>query len=327
MTSFDNKRRQKYIDEQSYRNTLNHYRTEIPLYQENLQTPETYPGDHAQFMYLRALDMWSSLQLRYTGGDSIEELRRYFGEVIDAYQAFVDKGDEADDEHYRPPFLMADFFDTYVEYLHIVCAAILLHREDLLPTILNWNEGTDFGGIDAVLEELFKFYFPDRPDLDSWLWSKPYSLLLDAIDEPDAAARPQLMKTYVKKWYPSMKGNAAFYGKHEEIEPDFSPYVGYWALCAAAFSYLYDIDDKTYRDEIVYPKDLVDYARSVPRQPALLQSGDQMLRVPGGLTCPRSGFWFSPASQDSARNFVIGELMPIFEQSEYGATIWQWVSD
>ncbi|MBD8563542.1 DUF1911 domain-containing protein [Oxalobacteraceae sp. CFBP 8763] len=42
----------------------------------------------------------------------------------------------------------------------------------------------------------------------------------------------------------------------------FSPYFGYWALCAGAFTYLLDIDDSSYRNEMVYPRDLVDYARS-----------------------------------------------------------------
>jgi len=90
-------------------------------------------------------------------------------------------------------------------------------------------------------------------------------LLLEAIDEPDRKAQRQHMKKYVKKWYPAMKGRAHFWGMHEEITPEFSPYVGYWAMCAAAFTYLYDIDDSSYRDEPMYPKDLVDYARSKPR--------------------------------------------------------------
>ena len=35
----------------------------------------------------------------------------------------------------------------------------------------------------------------------------------------------------------------------------------YWAPID---TYLYDIDDSAYRDELVYPKDLVDYARKSP---------------------------------------------------------------
>jgi len=46
------------------------------------------------------------------------------------------------------------------------------------------------------------------------------------------------------------------------LKDSFSPYFGYWALCAGAFAYLLDIDDSSYRNEMVYPMDLVDYARS-----------------------------------------------------------------
>ena len=71
----------------------------------------------------------------------------------------------------------------------------------------------------------------------------------------------------------SMKGLAHFWGKHERIKHAYSSYVGYWAFSAAAFTYLYDIDDSGYRDELVYPKDLVDYARKSPPPAAKVAGG------------------------------------------------------
>lgn len=70
------------------------------------------------------------------------------------------------------------------------------------------------------------------------------------------------MKKYVKKWHDSMKGQARFYGSHERITPKFTPHFGYWAMCAAAYVYRYDIDDSGFNNELVYPNDLVAYARS-----------------------------------------------------------------
>lgn len=49
----------------------------------------------------------------------------------------------------------------------------------------------------------------------------------------------------------------------------------------------------------------------------------QLLRVLAGKTCPRTGFYFTPALPGSRRNFVEGEMMPILD-SAYGQTIWQW---
>jgi len=210
--------------------------------------------------------------------------------------------------------------------LNLLSVAILLHREDLIPRIYALIEGSAFDEGDAVIEELLKFFLPERPALDYWIWDQPYRKLLDAIDEEDEGERARLMKKYVGSWYKSMKGKAIFWGAHERIENSLSPYHGYWAMCSAAFTYLYGIDDASYRNEIVYPRDLVDYARSIPRNPVINREGVLVLRVIGGDRCVKEGIWFTPAQQSSARHFLIGEVMPVVDSAEYGATIWQWRS-
>lgn len=88
---------------------------------------------------------------------------------------------------------------------------------------------------------------------------------MNAIDSDNPEEMAAEMKRYVQAWYASMKGKAHFWGMHEKITPAFTPYYGYWTMCAAAFTYLYDLDDVSYRNETVYPADLVNYARSIPR--------------------------------------------------------------
>ncbi|PQO91914.1 hypothetical protein C5614_25345 [Massilia phosphatilytica] len=95
-----------------------------------------------------------------------------------------------------------------------------------------------------------------------------------------------------------MRGKVGFWGKHEKITPECSPYFGYWAMCAGAYTYLLGLDDSSYRDEEVYPRDMVDYARSQPRRPVKLPDGSEILRVEGGQPCPSEGTWFSPAKSD-----------------------------
>ncbi|HEY4317382.1 MAG TPA: hypothetical protein VGN04_07255 [Herbaspirillum sp.] len=46
-------------------------------------------------------------------------------------------------------------------------------------------------------------------------------------------------------------------------------------------------------------------------------------RVPAGQPCPETGYYFTPAQQDSRRKFVQGDIMPELH-ALYGATIWQW---
>jgi hypothetical protein len=47
------------------------------------------------------------------------------------------------------------------------------------------------------------------------------------------------------------------------------------------------------------------------------------LRAAAGETCPRTGWWVTPAATNSRRRFQTGDVMPD-HQSDYGATIWQW---
>ncbi|MDQ0044765.1 hypothetical protein [Variovorax boronicumulans] len=50
-------------------------------------------------------------------------------------------------------------------------------------------------------------------------------------------------------------------------------------------------------------------------------------RAPGGEACPQAGWWHTPAKTGSRRYFKSGEVMPVFEGSPYGTTIWQWDVD
>ncbi|KQV90657.1 hypothetical protein ASD15_00795 [Massilia sp. Root351] len=269
-------------------------------------------------------NLWREFQLRYTAGDALADLAVFLTVVVEGYERAAEIGDQVPENDYAPVFTLNDPMDEYVDYIGLLSAAVLLHREDLIPRIHALLAGTDFDEADLLVEELLNFYLPDRPMVDQWFWDKPYGILVEVIDSETAAAKVKGMQKYVTKWYSSMKGQAHFWGKHEKITPEYSDYVGYWAFCAAAFTYLYDIDDSGYRNETVYPKDLVDYARSKPRQPVRLKDGNEILRVAGGQPCPQTGNWFSPAKEDSARHFKEGELMPTFNASEYGQTIWQW---
>jgi len=56
---------------------------------------------------------------------------------------------------------------------------------------------------------------------------------------------------------------------------------------------------------------------------AIPSQAEQSLRVAGGKTCPKTGYYFTPAHPDSRKCFSEGELMPLLH-SNYGETIWQW---
>lgn len=262
--NFTQQRRRMYLDDVSYKNTLVQIEAEYHLYEQALKGDLTKRGRKTTLELLSG-DKWRVFQLKYTAGVSLTDLANSLDDIVASTERYVDACDDMEDQEYSAPFVLNDMIDTYVDYLNLLCAAVLLRREDLIARIYAFNEGTSFDGSDAVLEELLKFFLPNRPELDEWLWNKPYRKLLDAIDSDTPEEMSAEMELYVKGWYKDMKGVAHFWGKHEKTVPEYTSYVGYWAMCAAAFTYLYDIDDSSYRNEAVYPKDLVDYARTIPR--------------------------------------------------------------
>ncbi|XLZ71948.1 PoNe immunity protein domain-containing protein [Massilia sp. SR12] len=318
---FIESRRQPFLNEESYQNMLEWLKDDVEVLREKLAEPTDDPRDNVAVLKAWAYRYWNTFLLRLTGGDDVSSLAPYLTQVVEAFEDVALALNDVPEAHYYPPFVLNDMIDTYVDYLNLLSAAVLLHREDLIPRIFSLIEETDYDGSDAVIETLLSFYLPDRPTMDFHFW-KPYTPLFNAINQQDPVERAKGMERFVKNWYQSMKGVAHFWGKHEQIEPDFTPYFGYWAMCSAAFTYLYDLDDTGYRDEMVYPKDMVDFARSMPRQPVTLEDGREILRVLGGQACPAAGTWLSPAKPDSACHFKKGETMPVFD-SGYGLTIWQ----
>lgn len=64
------------------------------------------------------------------------------------------------------------------------------------------------------------------------------------------------------------------------------------------------------------------YARFDQDDAASLQPS----RIEAGQPCTRTGYWFSPAQASSQRHFKQGEIMPAFDDSNWGATLWYWSS-
>lgn len=180
-----------------------------------------------------------------------------------------------------------------------------------------------------LLEELLSPAVEPRPTVDFY-HVKPYDPLIDAFY---TASSPREASAYVQKylehWYPSMSG-CAWHDGHLVQKDHMTPYNGYWSFEAAAICLIHDIDDSAFRDHIVYPKDLVQWARSTDSigriklgLPDLRDAAAMRLRCQSGDSCPRTGHWFSPAGRHSRQHFTHGEFMPDLG-STWGLTIWQW---
>lgn len=271
--SFIGQPRQQYVNQTSCENTLKRLHDDNRLLSQKMEHHANDASAVSTLSGAVASNIWFAFQLKFTAGAELISLAAELPEVVYAYERYVEEIEKLSDEEYFAPFPMEEIVDEYVDYLNLICFSILLHRQDLLPRIYGLIKDTDYDGDDRVVEELLKFFLRDRLEADRCRWEVPYRLLLDCLDHPDANGRAVGMRKYVQSWYHGMMRKAHFCGKHEQINDTFSPYSGYWATCAAAFTYLYNIDDALYREELVYPKDLVDFARSMPVSIIIAQDG------------------------------------------------------
>ena len=128
--------------------------------------------------------------------------------------------------------------------------------------------------------------------------------------------RPALVKEFVETWYKHMKP-CYWYGTHTEG----TSYFGYWAFEAALVTVLFDIDDSSYRDHLVYPKDLVDWYRDNSK-PVNVAPSTNMRKAMPGEPCPRSGEWNSPFLKKTV-HVERGQPMPGPERDASGnLVIW-----
>jgi hypothetical protein len=119
--------------------------------------------------------------------------------------------------------------------------------------------------------------------------------------------RPALVKEFVESWYKGMK-SLGWYNSHTG-----GIYFGYWCLEAALVTVLLDIDDSSYRDNLVYPKDLVDFARQQQAAARAADTPKPHISRRTGERCPYAGRWGvleSPGAFVQERMFKEGDVFP-----------------
>ncbi|WP_255992351.1 PoNe immunity protein domain-containing protein [Chitinolyticbacter albus] len=318
--AFKDERRQRFISAAHYEQFRDQLALYIKVAHEKLALPELSERAVNSFKWDVASYALETLILDYTAGKSIEGLGANFPSIIDAFDVFISN------EKIKPHVAAAleiTQLEAYVYVTWLLALAKLLGHADQIPRILSWidknaefNRGRD-GLFEAVVQQLTGTNIPVERVL---LHPDAYRPLAKATVLP-AEERPAMVAAFLESWYKQMKG-CYWHGTHTDKAGD-SSYFGYWAFEAALVTVLWDIDDSSYRDHLVYPKDLVDFARSLAtptQKPPTLG----MNRCEANLPCPKSGYWQTPAQVNSRRYFEAGEVMPAFSGSTYGATIWYW---
>ncbi len=311
--------RQPFISESYYKNLLSAYDSSDEHWNSH-RLEEDFPGQEESIKaYEKKHDALCALIIRYTAGEPIAELNQPLEKVVvnfERYQKAL-----ADYEHAPniAPLAIDDWPGNYEECLQVISLCILLQRSDLLKRFVALFDNAGYAGSDTLYEDLLSKVLPNRQDVDQW-YHAVYTPLIHAIYADDKQEARQLLKKYCNEWYAAFENlQTNWHDTHLDIDGDEGSYYGYWAFEAGAIAFLYDIDDSEI-DHMVYPRDLVTYARNFTPPAGSAQIG----RVEAGQPCPRAGYWFTPAQNGSRRSFQQGETMPDFSDSSWGATIWYW---
>ncbi|WP_426234166.1 PoNe immunity protein domain-containing protein [Pseudomonas sp. TWP3-2] len=311
-------RRQKFIFESYYNKSIGLYDgTEARWNNETMQADNPTQEKALRTGYFKE-SAFKALLISYTAGETIESLIPRLEKLIDCYEIYqqalaMDEGDPD-----ISPLAIDDWPEQYEECVQVVSLCILLHRKDLLVRFVSLIDQAGYAHEDTLYEDLLRKHLPGRSDIDEW-YHDLYTPLIRAIYASQESEASDLLLQYCKEWYPAFKKlQTNWHDSHLEIEGDDGDYVGYWAFEAAAIAFLYGINDSKV-NHMVYPKDLVEYARTYR-----LSNSPQTSRVDSGRPCTKTGYWFTPAEPDSRRHFNQGEIMPKFNDSGWGDTIWYW---
>lgn len=313
------KRRQQFVT-QSYYECMRSFFDGAEEFWSEDALDEDYPG---QGDALKAneikLSFFKGLLLRYTAGEPIVSLEPVLEVLIDKYECHQRLLKVAEGVPDISPLNIEDHLGHYEEFVQVVSLCVLLHRSDLLARFVAMTDRAGFIGQDALYEELLAKVLPGRFDVEKW-YHPMYAPLIDAIDAETRGEAATFLSNYCGTWYEKFEmAGTYWHDTHLNICGDEGSYFGCWALEAAAVAYLHDIDDSGI-DHMVYPKDLVQYARTFVAR----NTGERPSKVYSGQKCTRAGYWFSSAMPGSRRYFKLNEVMPEFKGASWGATIWYW---
>lgn len=262
------------------------------------------------------------LSIRLTAGEAFEDARTQLETVVESYERYQKALADFEGIPDAAPLGLGRL-DDYERCMQLIGLCYLLHRRDLLPRIAALEDPA-YAGEDVLYEELLDYAVAGRYDVDTLKFVEVYDPLIEAMYSETAAQAVAPLAKYVDNWYPWFK-LVPWHDGHLRINGTQGDYFGYWAFEAGAVALLCNIDDSSI-DHMVYPKDLVAWARANVALSEADAAGVLRLRCLASQPCPRAGMWFTPARPDSRRRFVQGETMPEADGS-FGATIWQWDAD
>lgn len=259
--TFDTVKREKLLNYGRYAAEADDLIARIPKAESRLKDTAWLAGkDAATLMRMtkaRAEYAINLLELQYSAGIAVAELRAFFVEAVEyfeVYARYAVRYNEQQGPGYKSPHITlgdAEFFDAN----RLVCFAILLGLDSMLGRIAAMID-FDCPKTDGMLDRLLDIYLDGRTKPAECTRHLPYFKTLKVFDSP-ANERAALMADYLADWYSSSRCEP-YFESHKRCDE----FRGYWSWEAGAIAVALNIDDAAFRDAQFYPQDLVAFARS-----------------------------------------------------------------
>ena len=273
---FSDIRRQFYMYWEAYEEILEKLDEFDAGYQKFIREEQHIKYSLGYVSYFGALFNQSldRISLEYTAGAPIEELKGLlYPAAVDAFEAwcfayrdwsfheFPDVREEYEAENKTPCKVKLKVATDYLELVRLLSLGVLLKEDAQLLRIAKLIK--PLRRKDTIVEELLMPFVPDSYEMNEFYHVALYDDLMGAAWSKGEESAKDMTK-FLNAWYKYFEGahwhNAHLrFGKIED-SPNLSNYYGYFAWEAAAMVYLYDLDDSAYRNHVLYPKDLVDWA-------------------------------------------------------------------
>jgi hypothetical protein len=236
--------------------------------QKALREPVGAPDYAPQYAFETAQKHWHQILRRYSAGDPIADLSRYFPGLLDAWEEAERLGATVwtqEQQFTRHSWRVN--YDHYITCFWLVGLGLALDIPDdqwkrLLALI--GNEGED-----VLLDRIIASRSPERSIGSGLLYPKPYARLLTAVDAAEDS-QAMLLSAFVKHWYTEVRTGAKsgsdpqavsyrhpYWYTYGDENFEGGAYFGRWCVEAVAAVKAFDMDDSQCLGLEHYPGDLL----------------------------------------------------------------------
>ena len=199
------------------------------------------------------------LLMKYTRGDSFEEIKEHFEQLIRLLVTYKKEKLE------RGITDIFDFKSLESDINPLLAFAIALPiSDDTWNTLISiYPDGRDY-----ITDKIIAMRNSERKIASFKSWNKTapahnkyFKLLGETLETEDKEEQIKLVNKQLRKWRNKGWRGSVSIGSDPDYPKEKPRYYGQFAYEVAAVVMAFDIDDSSFKEDIYYPKELVEYFR------------------------------------------------------------------